>query len=683
MQRRFIPKLTKQRRVDIKHDVVAGVVVTAIAIPESLGYAAIVGLPLETGLYSALFAPLVFALLASSRRLIIGADSATAALIASGAGLVAATGTAGYANAIAVLGLLVGLILIAMALLRLDFLANLISRPVLIGFLAGVGVQLMLGKLPEMVGASIEGGWIQQLGSIAGGAASINSMSVTIAILVVGIMIVLQKTRYPAALIALVSAAAFSSMFQLSRFGVEMIGSLPTGLPDIVLPYASLDMVITMLPTALSIALVILVQSSMVIRNSAGEHDEPVNLQKDMFALGFANATAALTRGFSVNGSPPRTVAADLAGGSSKLTGVVMSVLIAISLLFAGSLFAYIPKAALAAVVFMIGWRLVHIQELWRIWQTHRAEFVIALIALGGVALFGVREGILFAIIVALAERLSRQYHPKDEVLLRDGELSDWAQQRIDKHYRYRSSPDGVLVYRFDGSLFFENIEYFNDRIRKAITEAKEPVNSIIIDAGAINTIDYTAVEAMKRLHRYLSMDDIRLCFSHVPPGLRQQFDSYGLSELIGEQNMFLTLHAAIDNQANAIRSVDEMVQRLDLTKKQYVVIGGGVLEALGIRTTVDTDLVVDDETYAYYRDEKGWHEYIQDNGKHILSHHGYTMMRSWMGKNLRVLREKAFVKNGVQFMDIDELMACKRRLGRRKDIADIALIEAYLKKRK
>lgn len=679
MRKLFRTGLSGYKWQYLKHDALAALVVTAIAIPESLGFAVIAGLPPVTGLYTAVLAPIVFGLVASTRRLVVGADSATAALVASGALLVAQAGTAGYTNAVAVLGLLTAAILLGMAVFRLGFLADLISRPVLIGFLGGVGVQLIVHKLPDMLGLSGSGSLWQHIVAVISQLGSFNGMTATISVLVVGIIILTRKTRIPGELVGLVLAIGFALVFQVEKFGVEMVGALPSGLPALALPEFNAGMITTLLPAALSIALVILAQSSAVIRSLANEHDEKVRLNQDLSSLGLANAVSALTQGFAVNGSPPRSMAADAAGGRTGMVNVIMGVLIGALLLVGGQLLTNMPLAALASIVFMLGVHLIRFGELRYLWQTHRLEFVVAMIALVGTALFGVYQGVLLAVIVSLMERLSRQYHPKDDILLRDGVLSDWAAERLDwHHHRHRTRPQGLLIYSFDGSLFFENVNYFVYRVKAAIEQAKEPVEYVLIDAGAIDSIDYTAVETMKTLYRHLSSEDIKMGFAHVSPNLRRQFDAYGMIDLLGRDNIFSTLSGAIKTHPGSRRSAIEMVHRLGLKKDTYVVIGGAVLEILNLRDTSDVDIVVSDEVYARYRDDKKWTEYVQDNGKKVLSHDGYNLMHTWMGNSLKHLLKHAFEKDNVTFMSVDELIEAKHHLGRKKDLEDIRLLEEY-----
>lgn len=661
----------------MQRDVMAALVVTAIAIPESLGFAALVGLPLETGLYTALFAPIVFAVLSSTRRLVVGADSATASLIAAGAGVLAAGGSA-RPDAVAALAILSGIILLLLSVFRFGFLADLISRPVLIGFFAGVGVQLMLHKLPELLGIHAVGDTTAHLiGSMLLQISHVNLPTLCIAGLVL-ICSFWLPARLPRLLIGLVLSSAAAAGLHLEKYGASLVGALPSGFPGAYVPLLSLDMLFLLVPTAFSIALVVLAQSSAVIRAQAAEHDEAVDVNKDLRALGLANIVSGVTHGFAVNGSPPRTLAAEASGGKTQMVNILMAVIIGIILLFGSSLFTYVPHAALAAAVFVIGIHLIKLEEMRRIRTTHRNEFFIMIIATVSVAMFGVHIGLLIAIIISLMERLRRQYHPGDQILLRDGRLSEWGKQRAGVQDANINKP-GLLVYAFDGSLFFENVEYFNSRISQAIRGAKEPVDTVIIDTGAIEAIDYTAVDGLRRLHHQLKADDISLGFAHVSPPLRQEFARYGLDQLIDPAHIYPTFSEVLRRKKRDHRSVISLVKRLPLPAKDFVLIGGAVMEILGLRTTSDIDMVVSDKLYNRFRTHYLWKEFVHDDGKRVLSHNGYHMMHTWMGRDVKKLKKDAFTHEGVQCMSTAQLIACKQRLGRKKDQADILLLKKYL----
>lgn len=681
MYKHFKKAALKRHVSHVRRDLIAALVVTAIAIPQSLGFAIIVGLPPITGLYTALVAPIVFGLLARTRRLVVGPDSATAALVASGAMLVAQAGTAGYAGSVALLTLLVAGVLLAMAALRLGLLADLISRPVLIGFLAGVGVQLMARNMPGLVGVTVDGTsvWDYVIAPFVH-MGQINGMTATISLLVVGIMLILRKSRLPGELIGLVLAALFVVVFQVGGYGVQLVGALPSGFPAIIGIDLSLQAIGTLLPAAIAIALVVLAQSSSLIRTTAAEHDEPVALNRDLFALGTANIASAFTQGFAVNGSPVRTMAAESAGGRTAMVNVWMGVFIGGILLVGTQLFAYIPQAALASIVFVLGYRLIRFSEFRHIWRVHPTEFLVAIIALLGTAIFGVMLGVCVAVVVSLTERLIRQYHPKDAVLLRDGELSSWASERLGSD---RAVPDDLLVYSFNGSLFFENIHYFSQRIAEAISTAKRPVRTVVIDAGAIDSIDYTAVGVLESFCRQLKTDGVRVGFAHVSPHLMDQLERYGIRTLVGETNIYMTLGGAIKAYAAAKLPVVERIRRLEIAKRDYVLVGSSVLEVLGLREAADVDLVVTSEVYEAFREKHGWHEFTQANGKKVLSHEGSNLMTVWAGDQLKQLRQGVTTVDGVRIMSIEKLIEGKLQLGRRKDFADVKLLRRYLRDRK
>ena len=663
-------------RTDLRQDIVAALVVTAIAVPESLGFAALIGLPLEYGLYTALFAPIAFALFASTRRLVVGADSATASLIAAISVTLIASSVS-HPVAVAALTILSGIILILMSVFRFGFLADLISRPVLIGFFAGVGIQLMLHRLPDMLGIlATHSSTLHLFGSIFSQLDSVNLATVIITVIVLACAFLLPS-KYPQLLIGLVLASVVAVVMQLDLYGVVLVGALPSGLPGFAFPVVPVDLLVMLVPSALSIALVVVAQSAAVIRSQATEHGEKVTINTDLRALGIASIVSGLSHGFAVNGSPPRTLAADASGGKTQMVNIVMSLVIGALLLFGSSLFEYIPVAALATVVFAIGIHLIRVEEMRRIYATHQVEFLIMLVTLLSVAAFGVQQGLFIAIIASLIERLRRQYHPSDQILLRDGELSEWGKQRIDTTDGTINRP-GLLVYAFDGSLFFENVEYFVNRVSSSIQHAKEPVDTVIIDTGAIDAIDYTAVDGIRRLHQQLKADNIMLGLAHVSPPLRSELTRYGIDELIDESNIYPTLNAVIQQDRREHLSATELIKRLKLPSSQYVVIGGAVMEALGLRTTHDIDMVVGAKLYEKYRRQYRWKEFIHDDGKRVLSHNGYHMMRTWMNRDLAHLQRDAFVHDDIPHMSIDQLIACKKRLGRKKDKADIHLLIEY-----
>lgn len=513
----------------LRGDIVAGVTVAAIAIPESLGYATIVGLPVQTGLYCALLPAILFAVVASSRQLVVGADSATAALVAAGATAVAAVGTDAYAGAVAVLGLLTAAMLLLMALARLGFLADLISRPVLTGFLAGVGVSLVIGKLPGVLGLDVSGTTWQKLVGTIEQLPDANPASALLGLGVVLVMVgaVRLPARVPAALFAVVAFSLVGVVIGAAGRGVAMVGALPPGLPSIEIPSIESGELARLAATAASIAVVVLAQSAAVARSFAQKNGYRVDTNADLVGLSAANAGSALTGGFAINGSPPRTAAGDSAGSHSQMVNVVMALVIAAVLLFASGLFAYVPEPVLDAVVLGIGIHLVNVRELRCVGQTRRVELWIAVLALVVVAFVGVEQGVLLAVLVSLLERARHQYRPSDEVLVSPGVIGERERARLsDVPPELLAS---VLAYRFGASLIFANAERFDERIRGLVEQAEQPVRTVVIDAGAMTDIDVTGAEVLSRLATDLAGADIRVVLTDLSPSAARTLQRAGV----------------------------------------------------------------------------------------------------------------------------------------------------------
>lgn len=490
-------------RTGLPRDVVAGITVAAIAIPEGLGYAKIAGLPVQTGLYCALLPPLFFALLGSSRQLVVGADSATAALVAAGAGAVAVAGTQDYVDAVAVLGLFIGLFLVLIAVAGLDFLADLISQPVLAGFLSGVGVSLMIGKLPGMLGLEASGTTWDKLVATVEGLGDINAASAALGIGTVVVMLALEERlpRVPAALVALSAATLAGVLLNAESRGVAMVGALPAGLPGLSWPGVDPGEFARMAATAASIAVVILAQSAAVSRSFALQNGYPVSVRQDMLGLAAANVGSAVGQGFAINGSPPRTAAGDSAGGRSQVINVAQAVTVGAVLLFLTGLFDYIPSPVLDGVVFAIGYKLIKWATLRDVGRARRSELLVALVALVVVAFVGVEQGILLAILLSLIDRLRRQYRPHDDVLVADGVIAPRLLRRMAVP---EANLDGLLVFRFGAALFFENATYFAERVRALLAEAKDPVRLLVLDCAAMEDVDYTGAHTLADLGREL-----------------------------------------------------------------------------------------------------------------------------------------------------------------------------------
>lgn len=516
----------------LRGDLVAGVTVAAIAIPESLGYASIAGLPPQAGLYCALLPALLFALIASSRQLVVGADSATAALVAAGAGAVAATGTAQYAGAVAVLGLATAFVLLVMAVARLGFLADLISQPVLAGFLSGVGVSLIIGKLPDVLGIPASGSTWDKLVDTVTGLGSINWWSAALGLGVVAVMIGALKlpAAVPAALFGLIVFSVIANLIDAESHGVTMVGALPPGLPSFSWPTISTGEIGSIAAAAASIAVVVLAQSAAVARSFSTKNGYKVDINSDLVGLSAANLGSAVTGGFAINGSPPRTAAGDGAGSKSQMVNIVMAVVIGALLLFGSGLFAYVPSTVLDGIVLGIGIHLLKISELKAIYRTRKDEFFAAMLALVVVAFVGVEQGVLLAVVVAIVERARRAYRPQDEVTVQSGVVGEREQERLGS--LPPTALDGVLVYRFDSPLFFANATHFDERIRAAVDATTPAPTTLVIDAAAMTDIDVTGTNVISRLAKDLEPKGTRVVITELSASAAQIVHDSGLDQV-------------------------------------------------------------------------------------------------------------------------------------------------------
>ena len=416
----------------------------------------------------------MFALIGSSRQLVVGADSATAALVAAGAGLVAAQGTAEYASAVGVLCILTAVFLLLFAVAKLEFLADLISQPVLAGFLSGVGVSLIIGNLSGMLGVPASGSTWDKLTQTLSELDQANWTTAALAFGTVIVMLVLEEKmpKIPAALVSLTLFSVIAVVIDAAASGVESVGAIPAGLPGFTVPEFQSGEFATLAASAFSIAVVILAQSAAVARSFAQKNGYPDSVKGDLVGLSAANLASAFTSGFAINGSPPRTAAGDSAGSKGQVVNIAMAVTVALVLLFLTGLFEYIPSGVLDAVVFTIGIKLVKVGTLRAVGRTSRPEFLVAMVTLLVVAFVGVEQGIFLAIILSLIDRLRRQYHPHDAVLLSDGHVIPRLESRV--KLPAPGQLDDVLVYRFSAPLFFENATFFGERVRAELAAHRE-----------------------------------------------------------------------------------------------------------------------------------------------------------------------------------------------------------------
>ncbi len=395
-------------RAKIPVDIIAGVTLAALAIPEVMGYTQIAGMPVITGLYTILIPTALFALFGSSRHLVVGADSATAAIMAAGLAGMAATGSSEYVALAGLLALITAVVLIIARVIKLGFLADFLSRTVLIGFLTGVGIQVAVGQISGMLGIPGGGsGPIQKLATDVQQLSQINYYTLAVSVGVLGVIFGLKMVnkKIPGALIAVIGAIFASYFFDLASYGVSVLGTVPSGLPQIGLPDVtiSFSLIQQLLPTAFSLFVVILAQSAATSRAYAARYGERFSENVDIVGLSLANIGAGLTGTFVVNGSPTKTQMVDSAGGRSQIATLTTSVIVVIVVLFLTVPLSYMPNAVLSSVVFMIGLELVDVKGMRKIFAARPSEFWVAALTAAVVVFIGVEQGIILAMVSILA----------------------------------------------------------------------------------------------------------------------------------------------------------------------------------------------------------------------------------------------------------------------------------------
>ncbi len=533
------------RRSRLGAEALAGVTLAALAIPEVLGYAKIAGMPVVTGLYTMLVPLAAFVLLGSSRHLVVGADSATAAILAAGLAGSAAPGSPRYVELAGTAALLAGGLLLLARLIRLGFLANFLSRTVLVGFLTGVGIQVATGQLAEMLGVPATGsGTVAEFVTTVRAATHLNLATVAVSAAVIVVVVGTRRVtrRVPGALVAVVGAIVVSRFVHLDGSGVSVLGTVPQGLPRLAVPSVAVHDLTALLPTAVSMFVVILAQSAATSRAYAGKYEEPVSEDADLVGLGGANVAAAFTGTFVVNGSPTKTQMVDSAGGRSQLATLAAAAVVLLVLLFLTGPLAYLPLAALATVVFLIGIELIDVAGIRRIYQQRRGEFVVAALTAAAVVFIGVEQGIVLAIAASIVDHLRHSYEPRSSVLVKSP-AGHWQSLPVSPGER---TVKGLVVYRFGTSLYFANASRLAADLT-TLTGAGDPLSWLCLDGAAIGDVDYTAAAVLKLAHQQLHRRGIHLVLSNIIEPIRHQLDRYGISAALGPDAYFDTAGAALD----------------------------------------------------------------------------------------------------------------------------------------
>jgi len=523
---RWMPGLAMLRRYEasfLPRDLAAGLTLGAVMVPVGLAYGELAGLPMA-GLYGSILPLLAYALFGSSRHLVVGPDTAMAAIVAVAVAPLALGDPLRLALLAAGLGVMVGVICLLAGVLRLGFVANFLSRPVITGFMHGLALVIVGAQIPKLLGFKVEGETtFEQFVATARRLGETNLASLAIGASCFAVILVCRRfaPRVPGAVVALAGSMLAIVLLGLERHGVALIGRIPTGLPDLSLPLLSLADFDALLPVAVVAALLSFSDTMITARAFGARHGTRVNADQELLGIGTANLVSGLTQGLPISASDTRTAVAEAAGSRTQVTMVVAAAIVAAVTLWLGGLLYYLPTAALAGILIASAWGLCDLGEFSRLWRFRGSDLAAALLTMAGVVVLGVMDGILVGVVFSLVLLLRALAFPADAALGRtpDGGWHDPA-------YRADAAMvPGLLVYRFSAPLFFANCELFRERIEARLAAAPHPVRRVVIDGGAIHDVDLMACDLLVELERELKAKSITLAFGSLRDRVRRDIE--------------------------------------------------------------------------------------------------------------------------------------------------------------
>ena len=540
--------LSSYRRSWLSKDLVAGLVLTALLVPQGMAYAELAGLPAITGLYTSILCLVGYAIFGPSKILVLGPDSSLGPMIAATIiPIVGANGDPERAIALAsMLALLVGVMTVLAGVAKLGFVADLLSKPTQIGYLNGLALTILVGQLPKLFGFSVDAdGLIPEAAGFAKGLANGDAVTAALAIGLLGLILIILLQRLlpkiPAVLVAVIVSILAANAFNLADHGVSLVGPLPQGFPPLTLPGVSLSDMALLVGGAVGIAVVSLTDTISTSSAFAARAGQEVDGDKEMIGIGAANIAAGFFQGFPVSTSGSRTAVAEQAGAKTQLTGLVGALAITLMLLVAPGLLRNLPQPTLAAVVITASLSLADIPATVRLWRQRRTEFLLSMAAFAGVALLGVLPGIAIAVALSIGNVFRRAWWPYQTVL---GRVPG-----VPGYHDVRSYPDaeqlpGCVLFRFDAPLFFANSRTFRDQVRR-LAKAEPTPAWIVVAAEPITDVDTTAADMLEDLDEALNAQGISLVFAELKDPVRQKIERYELTRTIDPAHFFPTIGAA------------------------------------------------------------------------------------------------------------------------------------------
>ncbi|AMA38250.1 TPA: SulP family inorganic anion transporter [Pseudomonas aeruginosa] len=531
---RWVPgldSLLHYRRAWFRPDVQAGLSVAAIQIPTAIAYAQIAGFPPQVGLYACILPMLIYALIGSSRQLMVGPDAATAAMVAAAITPLAAGDPQRLVDLSMIVAIMVGLFSIVAGLARAGFIASFLSRPILVGYLNGIGLSLLVGQLGKLFGyEAATSGFVAGILALLENLLHIHWPTLILGSLSLLLMVLLPRRfpQLPGALCGVLLASLAAALLGLDRYGVELLGEVPAGLPQLSWPQTSLEELKSLLRDATGITVVSFCSAMLTARSFAARHGYSINANHEFVALGLANIGAGVSQGFAISGADSRTAVNDMVGGKTQLVGVVAALVIAATLLLLNKPLGWVPMPALGAVLLLAGWGLIDVQALKGFWKLSRFEFSLCLLTTVGVLSVGVLPGIFVAVSIAVLRLLYYTYRPSDAVL---GWMHGIDGQVELAKYPQATTLPGLVIYRFDAPLLFFNADYFKQRVLAVVDGSKRP-NAVLLNAEAMTNLDISGLATLHEVQQILKAQGVHLSLARVTG---QTLDLLQRSSMLGE----------------------------------------------------------------------------------------------------------------------------------------------------
>ena len=540
-----LANLLAYRREWLRHDAVAGVSVAAVALPTAIAYAQLIGFDPVVGLYAAILPLLVYAVFGTSRHLIVNPDAATCAMVGATLMPLTALQPNSLVSLSMVLAVFTGIICILAGFLRLGFVADFLSKPILVGFLNGVAIHIFLGQIGKVFGFGMEShGLLPSLLEFFQKLPQTHLATLAVGVLTIAVILAGKRwlPRWPAPLLAVVFAVALVHSMGLDGKGVAVVGAVPAGLPRLRWPEFDPEFIRPLLGGALGVALLSFSNAMVVARSFAAKAGYEVDANQEFFALGACQIAAGLSQGFAISGADSRTAMNYAAGGKSQVSGLVAAGMMAAVLVFLTGPLSYLPKAALGAVLIVAAIGLFDVAETRRLWKINRAEFALSIITMFGVVALDILDGILMAVVIAVLLLLVRSSRPPDAVLGRVNGLKGF--HNIVHHEQPQTWPS-VLLYRFESALVFYNAPYFKKRVLE-LAASRPGIKWFVVDGGPINAIDSTGADMLEALADDLRARGIRLGFANLRTEVRALLERSGVKAALGEGALFPTLKSAV-----------------------------------------------------------------------------------------------------------------------------------------